>query len=266
MPDFDFATNSTVDSLDGVPEQFRAVFEEKDGKYTVGEPYKGIADAVSGLSKALNAERKQHGDVKKLKDVGTAVKDALGDLGITTLEEAKAKFTELSATLAEKGKVDPAKIRQEIEQTFAAEKTGLVTKNEKMASTLSRYLVDSEANAQLNAAKGNAKLLLPVIKASTKVVEDGEDYVVRVLDAAGDYRGDGKGGFMTVADLVAELKNSADYKVAFASDAPLGGGEKNRQGQPSRTTQQREQQREANANKSPQDLISAGLKSRRRAG
>lgn len=263
MPDFDFATSSTVDSLDSVPEQFRSVFEEKDGKFTVGESHKGIVEAVTGLGKALKNERAQHGDLKKAKDVSAAVKEALGELGIETLEQAKAKIGELTTTLAEKGKVDPAKIRQEIEQTFAAEKQTLLGKNEKMRGTLDRYLVKAEANAQLNAHKGNAKLLMPVISAQTKVVEDGEDFVVRVLDADGSYRGDGKGGFMTVADLVAELKASADYKVAFASDALGGGGEKNRTQQPSRQTQQREQRRSDNEVKSPQDLISAGLKARR---
>lgn len=261
MPDFDFSTAATVDSLDGVPEQFRSVYEEKDGKFAIAEGHKGVVEAVSGLSKALNAERRVTGDLKKTKDVGAAISEALGGLGIKTLDEAKTKITELTEQVAQNSKVDPAKIKAEIEATFVAEREGFETKITKMQGTLERYLVDSEANAQLNAAKGNAKLLLPVIKAVTKVVADGDDYVVRVLDADGQYRGDGKGGFMTVADLITELKSSADYKVAFASDAPSGGGLKDRTQQPSRQVQ-RSQER-GNEARTPQDLISAGLKSRR---
>jgi hypothetical protein len=261
--EFDFSTNAALDTLDSVPEQFRGVYVQNEGKYVVNDTLKGVVEAVTGLNKALKTERTQHGELKKAKDVSSAVKEALGEHGIESLDQAKAKIGELVATVAEKGKVDPAKIRAEIEQTFAGERTKLQGEIESMQGTLSRYLVDAEANAQLNAAKGNSKLLLPVIKAATKVVKDGDEYVVRVLDADGSYRGDGKGGFMTVADLVGELKNSADYKVAFASDAPTGGGG-NKNPPASRQAHQQRQTKEGGGNDNPTSLIQRGLAARRK--
>ncbi|MNV90886.1 hypothetical protein D3C71_1853110 [compost metagenome] len=91
---------------------------------------------------------------------------------------------------------------------------------------------------------------------------DGDEYVVRVLDAAGDYRGDGKGGFMGVADLVRELKGSKDYGVAFESEAPSGGGKGNPP--PSRQVQQQQVRQQERESMTGTDKIAAGLRARRR--
>lgn len=260
--EFDFSTNGTVDSLDKVPEQFRPVYTEgADKKFTINPTMKGIVDAITGLNGALKNERKTTTTLKGQKDVAAAVKEVLG---FETLEEAKAKIDELSTQIAEKSKVDPAKIKADIEKAFDVERQGLKGANAKMQGTLEKYLIDAAATGALAEAKGNVKLLLPIIKQQTAVVADGEDYVVRIKDASGDYRGNGAGGFMTVADLVKELKASSDYGVAFASDAPNGGGKPTGQStQQSRQTSQRQTSQE-NGEKTPQQLISDGLAARRR--
>ncbi len=260
--EFDFSTNQQLDALDNVPEQFRGAYQQQDGKYTLNPTLKGITEAVDGLNKALKSERTAHGTLKAQKDVAAQVKEALGELGINSLEDAKTRISELTATVAEKGKVDPAKIKAEIEATFASERQGFQTRIEKMQGTLDRYLIDNAATTALAAEKGNIELLLPHIKAKAKVVADGDEFVVRVLDADGQYRGDGKGGFMSVADLVKELKGHASFKAAFASDAPTGGGLKDRTQQPSRTQQQMQRKAEGDA-RTPQDRIQAGLAARR---
>ena len=220
--EFDFSTSGTLDNLDSVPENFRGVYTQgADGKYVINETLKGVTDAVVGLNKALVSERKVTGALKSQKDVGAAVSEALREFGITDLETAKSKLAELTASVAEKGKVDPAKIRAEIEATFANERTGFTSRIEKMQSSLDRYMIDSSATTELAALKGSIPLLLPIIKSKAKVVAEGDDFVVRILDGEGQYRGDGKGGFMTVADLVKEMRSQPDYKAAFASDAPF---------------------------------------------
>jgi hypothetical protein len=264
MMEFTFGQNATLDALDPVPEQFRGAYQQgADGKYVVNPALKGIVEAMDGLNTALGKERTQHGELKKTKDVSAAVAEALGTLGIKTLDEAKAKLTELNELVAANSKVDPAKIKSEIEATFNTEREGFKTQLSGMQATLDKHLVENAALSALSAAKGNPALLMPIVKGQAKVVKDGDDYVVRVLDKDGQYRGDGKGGFMTVTDLVNELKGHADYKVAFASDAPTGGGDKNRQQQTSRQTQQREQQRQG-ADRSPAELIASGLAARKR--
>lgn len=219
--EFDFSTNGTVDSLDKVPEQFRPVYSQgQDGKFTINPTMKGIADAITGLNGALKNERKTTATLKGQKDVTSVVKETFG---VDTIEEVKAKIDELTQQIAEKSKVDPAKIKADIEKAFGVKEEGYKADKAKMQATLDKYLVDSAGLAALAEAKGNAKLLMPIIKSQAVVVPDGDEYVVRIKDPSGDYRGNGAGGFMTVADLVKELKTSSDYGVAFASDAPSGG-------------------------------------------
>lgn len=264
--EFDFTTNGEVVAGEfetKVPEQFRSAYiDGEGGKKVLNPAIKGLTDAIVGLGGALKNERTTTKTLKGQKDVAAAVQEALSEFGITDLETAKAKMKELTDTVAANSKVDPAKIKAEIEKTFQAERDGFGKKLGKMQGTLERYLVDSEATGALAEAKGNVKLLLPIIKTQAKVVEDGEDYVVRVVDADGNYRGNGMGGFMSVADLVKELKGSKDYSVAFESTTPSGGGKPG--GQPaSRQTQQRQVQQQQRDSMSGTDKIAAGLAARR---
>jgi len=263
--EFDFTTNGTVDSLDKVPEQFRPIYSQgQDGKFAINPTMKGIADAITGLNGALKNERKSTTTLKGQKDVAAVIKETFG---LDTVDEVKAKIEELTQQVTEKSKVDPAKIKADIEKTFNTERDTLKADNAKMQGTLERYLIDAAATGALAEAKGNVKLLLPIIKQQAAVVKDGDDYVVRIKDATGDYRGDGKGGFMSVADLVKELKASSDYGVAFQSDAPSGSGKPAGQ-QTQQQTRQTSQQRQADAlgEKTPAQMIADGLAKRRRGG
>lgn len=257
--EFDFSKNETVDSLDMVPEQFRGVYSEgADKKFTINPTFKGIATAIDGLNGALRNERKTTTTLKGQKDVTSVLKETFG---LETVEEVKAKLDELNGIVAEKSKVDPAKIKADIEKAFATKEEGYKADKAKMQATLDKYLVNSAGLAALAGAKGNAKLLMPIIQSQAVVVPDGDEYVVRIKDPAGDYRGNGAGGFMTVEDLVKELKASSDYGVAFESDAPSGGGKPN--GNQQRPNQQRQQAAKDDGDKTPAQMIAAGLAARR---
>jgi hypothetical protein len=260
--EFDFSANGTVDSLDKVPEQFRPVYSEgADKKFSINPTMKGIVDAITGLNGALKNERKATTTLKGQKDVSAIVKETFG---VDSVDEVKAKIDELTQQVAEKSKVDPAKIKADIEKAFGVKEEGYKADKAKMQATLDKYLVDSAGLAALAEAKGNAKLLMPIIKSQAVVVPDGDEYVVRIKDPSGDYRGNGAGGFMTVADLVKELKSSSDYGVAFQSDAPSGGGKPAGQQttQQTRQTQQRSASQDS-GDKSPAQLIADGLAKRR---
>lgn len=262
--EFDFTTNGTVDSIDKVPEQFRPVYSEgADKKFSINPTMKGIVDAITGLNGALKNERKATTTLKGQKDVSAIVKETFG---VDTVDEVKAKIDELTQQVAEKSKVDPAKIKADIEKAFGVKEEGYKADKAKMQATLDKYLVDSAGLAALAEAKGNAKLLMPIIKSQAVVVPDGDEYVVRIKDPTGDYRGNGAGGFMTVADLVKELKSSSDYGVAFASDAPSGSGKP--AGQQTQQQRQTSQQRQTDASgeKTPAQMIADGLAKRRRGG
>lgn len=254
--EFNFAQNQTVDSLDTVPETFRAAYEEKDGKFSVRTDLAGIVGALDGVNGALKKERGITTTLKQQKDATAALKE----LGFDSFDAVKARIDELGAAVAAKANVDPAKIKNEIEQTFQTERDGFKTTLAGMEDTLFKYLVRNEALGALNTAKGNADLLMPHIERVSRVVKDDAsgEYVVRILDGEGQYRGDGKGGFMQPKDLVAELRSSKTFGVAFESDASGGGADP--KGQPaSRGAQQQHQRQQQNEGRNSVDKIAGGL-------
>jgi hypothetical protein len=88
---------------------------------------------------------------------------------------------------------------------------------------LQKHLVSDAAARALAEAKGSVELLLPHVKAQCKVVrnEDGS-YSVRVHDEQGDARTNSSGGWMTVAELVAEMKLQTQFSRAFESEVREG--------------------------------------------
>ena len=261
--EFDFSKNPSLDNLEAVPEQFRGVYTQgTDGKFGINPSFTGITVAIDGLNVALRSERKNSTTLKGQKDIAAALKE---HLGFDTVEDAKAKFEELTAAVASKANIDPAKLKADIEKGFLVKEEGYKADNIKMQGTLGRYMVDSAGLSALAEFKGNAKLLMPIIKTQAVVVADGDDYVVRIKDSAGDYRGNAAGGFMNVGDLVKELSTSTDYKIAFESTAPTGSG-KQVGARPlvGRQALQSQQAAIDKADRTPAQLIADGLAARRR--
>lgn len=260
--EWDFSTNQEVDedTLAKAPEGYRGAYAKgDDGKYRISDTHRPFVDAIVGLGGALKNERNASKTLKGQKDASAVIKE---QLGFETIEEAKARLEELTTQVATASKVDPAKIKADIEKTFNAQAAEKDKQIEAMQGTLNKYMVESAAVSALAAAKGNSKLLMPIIREQVELVADGDEYVVRVKDGAGDYRGNGKGGFMSVEELVAEMRGSKDYSAAFESDA--GGGTQtntgNRPGQQQRQQMQRQSNRD---DMSATDRIQAGLQARR---
>lgn len=258
--EWDFAANQSIDedTLAKAPEGYRGAYvKADDGKYVISDAYKPFVETINGLGGALKNERGVSKTLKGQKDAAAVIKE---NFGFDTVEEAKAKWDELNQTVATASKVDPGKIKADIEKTFDTERKALQGDNAKMKGTLERYLVDNAAISALAELKGNQKLLGPVVKGMVELVKDGDEYVVRVKDGQGDYRGDGKGGFMTVAGLVAEMKGDKDYAAAFESEAPAGSDRQVGQPRPGtqRPTGTRREDMTAN------DMIAAGLEQQAR--
>lgn len=94
-----------------------------------------------------------------------------------------------------------------------------------LQSALEQRLVDAEAARELAEAKGSVKVLLPHVKARTKVVETDGVFSVVVVDEAGNPRiADGKGTPMTLKGLVAEMRDDAEFARAFEGSGSSGGG------------------------------------------
>jgi hypothetical protein len=256
--EFEFLKNPTVDSLDKVPEQFRGLYGEGEGGFVLGESYKGVATAVDGLNKSLKAARRDADEAKRNRPdlSGFAAIGQLLGLEGDDASSADALRAAVEKTISESkdGKVNWDKMKRDLEGGFNTKLAAKDGELQSMGKTLQKYLVTTAAVQAIAAHKGVPDLLLPHIQAKTKVIKDGEDYVVRVVDESGDPRGNASGGFMTVEDLVKELKSSPTFGRAFESEAPSGSGAKpGQQGKP------KPQNREL----SPTEKIAAGLAKRR---
>jgi DNA-binding transcriptional MerR regulator len=213
------ALKFTVDSLDSIPEPQRALYAKtEDGKWRLD--LDGYEDPT-GLKRALDAERDQKRDAVKLskawKDLGKTPEE------IQELLEQKAQADRDKLTKA--GEWD--KLKAQISEAHAAELAKREERNGLLTKQLERHLVDAAATAALAAASGSSELLLPHVKARTKVVEENGEFVVRVVDASGNPRVDGKGEFLSIKDLVSEMRQSEVFLPAFKASGTSGGGAPN---------------------------------------
>jgi hypothetical protein len=262
---WDFEKNTTVDDINTVPEQFRGLYVEKDGKFLLADFAKGLTDAYAGQTKALDKARK---DLKAANDESAArrvtkaaVLELAKGLGIEGIDEENplASLDAHVKALMEKGKggseikVSMDKIKAESERRITELTAAKDNEVKAMRGTLEKYLVKQAATAALAKAGGNVDLLLDKIERVAKVVKDGDDYVVRIVDDSGEVRSDGAGGYLDVAGYVADMKTKPAYLICFKAEAAAGSGHNpNSQKQQFRPGQQQ-------GAKSSVDKIAAGL-------
>lgn len=276
MADFNFKTHAVVENLDGVPEQYRPLYTdgtgEHAGKKVLNPIVVPLATAYEGVNSSFGEER------NKVKNLNTenaqrrqavqAFSDLAQGLGVTVegdtpLHEAlKAFVDDLQGKVrgGQEAKINLDKVNAEWTRKMGAAVDGEKANTTKMRTALDRYLVGQAAvEALAKAGATSTNLLLPHVRSQVKVVPDGEDFVVRVVDGAGDIRMNGAGQPMSIADLVASMKSNAEFAPAFKSDAGGGSGKPAQQ-------QQQQQRKAADAPKTSTEKIEAGLAARQKAG
>jgi hypothetical protein len=237
--DFVFGDNTTVADVNKVPEQFRGLYAQGEGGFTLKDEYKGVVGAVDGMNKSLKAARRDADDAKRNRpDVGAFA--AVGQLfGLEGDEAANPESLKAAAeriiSESKDGKVNWDKMKSSLEKGYQTQLAAKDGELGTMGKTLQKYLVQTAAVQSIAAHKGVPELLLPHITGQTKVIKEGEEYVVRVVDGQGDPRGNASGGFMSVEDLVKEMKASTVFGRAFESEGKPGTGT------PPGTGQQRQQ-------------------------
>lgn len=223
--EFDFSKNVVVEKLDKVPAQFQGAYIENTdtevGGFILNPAVAPLAEAITGLNGALTKARKE----AKGK-TAPSISELLKPLGVDSIEAAEEMIADFKSTIeaSSEGKVNLDKMRADMQKGFDKILEGKDAELSGMSKSLQRYLVEKEAVNAITTAKGVSDLLLPHVRQQAKVIKEGDDFVVRVVDSDGEARGDGKGGFMTVTDLVGELKGSETFGRAFESEAPRGGG------------------------------------------
>lgn len=257
--EFEFLKNTEIEAVDKVPEQFRGFYQENNGKYVLADPYKPAAQAIDGLNKALRNARKDADDAKKNRPDVSPYQSLATLLGLedNSPDALKSGIEGLldKVSKGDQGKVNWDKMKSDLEK---AHRQALEAKDGElgtMHNTLVKYLVENEAVRAIAEHKGVPEFLLPHIKAKTKVVKDGDQFTVRVVDEAGDPRGNAAGGFMTVSDLVKEMRADKVFGRAFESTAEPGSG--TRPGSPAQRPAQQSE------NLTPAQRIAKGLATRR---
>lgn len=208
----------SVADLAKVPEPFQPFYTDQgDGSFVMDDSLFSQLDH-STLHSALGKERKTASALKK--DL-----EAFQTLG-TNPAEIQAKLVEMQETLAKKdahaGQFE--KYKTELDRAKAEDLSKKDAEIAKMRGSLMEYLVNSEATRVLSEAKGSPDLLLPIIQKSAKVIEENGKYVVRIADAEGDPRYTSSGSFMSLADLVAEMRSHPQYGKAFEPSGTSGSG------------------------------------------
>lgn len=225
------ALKAILDKIEDAPESLRDHYTAgtaesgTEGKFVLAvEPVGGFAlEDVNGLKTALGKERstreRLERDVVKFKDIDPdKARDAL-------------------AKLEELGNLDPAKEADKIANTkFEAAKSQLLekhtgelkTRDERigfLTQTVESLLVDAAATGALAEAKGSVELLLPHVRAHTRVKESDGRFVVEVVDGDGNAKiADAKGTPMDIKALVAEMKASDTFGRAFEGSGQSGSG------------------------------------------
>lgn len=177
-----------------------------------------------------------------------------------TLEDRKLKHAELADMLKRFEGIDPERARQLEQEAEKAQREGLKAKGDwetrekqltdrlaadlaarekkfqadlesatareqKLRASIDRYLIQAEATAALAQHGGIPELLLPHVIGQIKVLEEGDQFVARVVDKDGTPRiADVKGTPFSIANLVAEMRENPIFAPAFKASRAGGSG------------------------------------------
>lgn len=209
------ALQFVVDSLDAVPETLRDMYQQDGDKFRL--QVDGYEDPA-GLKSALEKERKAAREAAKQAAAWSHLGKSPDE--IAALVEAQRKADEDKL----KGSGEWDKLKQQMQEQAQKEREKLESSLKSKDAAIERYLIDAQATAAISELKGVAALLLPHVKASVRVVDDSGEYAIRVVDAGGNPRVNANGEYLTIKDLVSEMRQSEVYGRAFEASGTSGGG------------------------------------------
>jgi hypothetical protein len=224
---FEILKNAEVVDVNVIPTSYRALYTQSGDKYVLSDTVKDVASAIDGLNRTNGAIRREVDELKAKKPDLTPWLALGSKLNVEGEVNADAVSAAIDAVIAKGSKgyeVDMAKVKTSLEKTYTNNLAAKDGELNTMNKAMSRHMVEGAAKAAIAKHKGSVELLLPHVNNAVKVVKDGDDYVVRVLDAQGAAVPDGKGGFLDVDGYVASMRSHPSFARAFDSDAPSGGG------------------------------------------
>ena len=182
---------------------------QTDGSYLLDvSPVGGYAlEDVQGLKTALSQER-------SAKETAERKVEAFKDIDPNKARAALNKVEDMANwTPEDKVREQLEAVTQQLVEKHTGERTKLEEKQKKLTAQLEKILVDAEASKAIAEHKGSIQLLLPHVRASTRIktTEAGE-FIVEIVDEKGNARlspAAGSTAPMTVAELVASMKTNA---------------------------------------------------------
>ena len=160
------------------------------------------------------------GELKTLKAASKAY-DGIDPKEYKTLKVAAAE----AASKKAEADGDWEALKQQLIEQHGKDTDALKVELGAAHGSIEKLLVDARAVAAIVEAKGSPKVLLSHVKQFVKVVRDGEEYAVQVVDGNGTQRfKDGAGTPMTIEHLVQELRDDPEFAVNFEGSGSTGGG------------------------------------------
>lgn len=219
---FDFP--ELVDKIEDVPEEHRGLYGKGDGD-NEGKFVLNVEAIRKDYATMANTMRKERDDRK----TAQANLKEWTDAGFKSPEDVTSTIDDLKSKSKGKKTDD-----DDIERRLQAARDEIATKkdeeiktlkeaSEKANGSVQKYILDASAQSSLAKAGGSVDLLLPHVKSHLAVREHNGEMVVRVLNKEGDERM-GSGGYMSVDELIAEIREQDTYKPAFKADPKGGAG------------------------------------------
>ena len=208
-----FNIPEAIESIDTVPEKFRSLYVEKGGKYVFQDPAV-LARSMENAKREREEYRKRAAAVEKWEQLGKSPDE------IAELLNAQKKAEEEKHLKAGEWEKVKANMLSEHEKALRSKDEELA----KMRATIDQRLIAADATREIAALKGAPELLLPHVQKYTKVVEENGEFVARIIDARGEFRSNARGEYLTIKDLVAEMRESDVFSRAFDGTGAGGGG------------------------------------------
>lgn len=265
---WDFVKNAIVEDINAVPEQFRGFYvKAEDNKFKISDTAKPLVDMYTGVNTSYEKAKKDlataNNESATRRQAITGVVEFARKLGLEGIDEANpiavldTHITELMGKIRG-GKdlnINLDSIKKDYETKNKSIADSFDARDKKKDAALNKHMIGSAINAAMAKHAGNPKLLTDIVSSRAKVVQEGDDYVVRVLDDAGSPRSNGAGGWLDIDGLVGEMKTDTGFAGAFASQQKSGNDHKsNMSNQQKQKTQQGE--------KTSTEKIAAGLSKR----
>lgn len=182
-----------------------------------------ISSIINASVEKVNAKNQEL--LGKLKTAQEKTKDLPEDFTAERWNELN-KIAEEFEVSGKKLDEQVTTVKTQLTEAHAKEMKKLGEENTRLKSALESQIIDNTVTQAINAANGNAPLLLPHVKNQIRMVQDDNgNFKAVVVDNSGNERFSLKnaGERMGVEELVGEFKTTDTFKTAFKPDNSGGG-------------------------------------------